>query len=144
MRVTNSTAAFLVLKFNLYSFVTLAFFISSGAVLWCLSNSNSSGHLDFTKKKDVGTEAGEVSDVPSSSVSSTAAAVAGKQASVPVHVQPAVVHQPIPEYQQRELLKSILEEKTKLKPKDSEEKRRIDEEKALLKQFIRAKSIPSL
>ncbi|XP_015061540.1 uncharacterized protein LOC107007430 [Solanum pennellii] len=103
-------------------------------------------YLFMTKKKDVGTEAGEVSDVPSSSVSSTAAitAVAGKQATVPALVQPAVVHEPIPEDQQRELMKWILEEKRKLKPKDPEEKKRIDEEKAMLKQFIRAKSISSL
>ncbi|XP_059286508.1 uncharacterized protein LOC132039960 [Lycium ferocissimum] len=93
-----------------------------------------------TKKNDVGAEAGEVSDSSTSAVT----AVAEKQATVPAPVQPAVVHEPIPEKQQRELLKWILEEKRKLKPKDPEEKRHIDEEKALLKQFIRAKSIPSL
>ncbi|XP_060172879.1 uncharacterized protein LOC132603713 isoform X2 [Lycium barbarum] len=93
-----------------------------------------------TKKNDVGAEAGEVSDSSTSAVT----AVAEKQATVPAPVQPAVVHEPIPEKQQRELMKWILEEKRKLKPKDPEEKRRIDEEKALLKQFIRAKSIPSL
>ncbi|XP_049370333.1 uncharacterized protein LOC125835247 [Solanum verrucosum] len=98
-------------------------------------------YIFMNKKKDVGTEAGEVSDVPSSSVSST---VAEKQATVPALVQPAIVHEPIPEDQQRELMKWILEEKRKLKPKDPEEKKRIDEEKAMLKQFIRAKSIPSL
>ncbi|MCD7462547.1 hypothetical protein HAX54_048732 [Datura stramonium] len=99
-----------------------------------------------TKKKDVGTEAGEVSEVPNSSISSAAAisAVAEKQATDPAPVQPAVVHEPIPEDQQREILKWILEEKRKVKPKDHEEKKRIDEEKAILKQFIRAKSIPSL
>ncbi|KAK6773402.1 hypothetical protein RDI58_028640 [Solanum bulbocastanum] len=103
-------------------------------------------YIFMTKKKDVGTEAGEVSDVPSSSVSSTAAitVVAEKQATVPALVQPAIVHEPIPEDQQRELMKWILEVKRKLKPKDPEEKKRIDEEKAMLKQFIRAKSIPSL
>ncbi|CAN4115421.1 unnamed protein product [Withania somnifera] len=99
-----------------------------------------------TKKKDVGTEAGEVSDVPSILVSPTAAitAVAEKQATIPAPVLPAVVHEPIPEHQQRELMKWILEEKRKLKPKDPEEKNLIDEEKAILKQFIRANSIPSL
>ncbi|KAG5572820.1 hypothetical protein H5410_062586 [Solanum commersonii] len=103
-------------------------------------------YIFMNKKKDVGTEAGEVSDVPSSSVSSTVAItiVAEKQATVPALVQPAIVHEPIPEDQQRELMKWILEEKRKLKPKDPEEKKRIDEEKAMLKQFIRAKSIPSL
>ncbi|KAL3322196.1 hypothetical protein AABB24_039701 [Solanum stoloniferum] len=100
-------------------------------------------YIFMTKKKDVGTEAGEVSDVPSSSVSSITV-VAEKQATVPALVQPAIVHESIPEDQQRELMKWILEEKRKLKPKDPEEKKRIDEEKAMLKQFIRAKSIPSL
>ncbi|KAJ9167948.1 hypothetical protein P3X46_019535 [Hevea brasiliensis] len=58
---------------------------------------------------------------------------------------PAVLKakQPIPEDQQRELFKWILEEKRKVKPKDQQEKKRIDEEKAILKQFIRAKAIPS-
>ncbi|XP_009598350.1 uncharacterized protein LOC107830192 [Nicotiana tabacum] len=91
-----------------------------------------------TKKKDVGTEAGEVVDSPSNSVSSAAAITAAPS------VQPAIVHEPISGEQQREIFKWILEEKRKLKPKDPEEKRRIDDEKAILKQFIRAKSIPSL
>ncbi|CAK7352644.1 unnamed protein product [Dovyalis caffra] len=41
--------------------------------------------------------------------------------------------EPIPEDKQRELFKWILEEKRKIKPKDLEEKKRIDEEKAILK-----------
>ena len=52
--------------------------------------------------------------------------------------------EPIPEDQQRELFKWLLEEKRKIKPKDPEEKKRIDEEKAILKQFIRVKPIPSI
>ncbi|KAJ8766941.1 hypothetical protein K2173_011759 [Erythroxylum novogranatense] len=52
--------------------------------------------------------------------------------------------EPIPEDQQRELFKWMLEEKRKVKPKDPEEKKRIDEEKAILKQFIHAKSIPRI
>lgn len=51
---------------------------------------------------------------------------------------------PIPEHEQRELYKWILEEKRKMKPRDSAEKKKIDEEKALLKQVLRAESIPSL
>ncbi|KAH7572144.1 hypothetical protein ACOSQ2_015420 [Xanthoceras sorbifolium] len=62
----------------------------------------------------------------------------------PTVVEPVKVREPIPEEQQRELFQWILEEKRKLKPKDTEEKKRIDEEKAILKQFIRAKSIPQL
>lgn len=50
----------------------------------------------------------------------------------------------VPEDQQHDLFEWILEEKRKIKPKDREEKKQIDEEKAILKQFIRAKSNPSL
>ncbi|KAM0932480.1 hypothetical protein DsansV1_C44g0240441 [Dioscorea sansibarensis] len=57
---------------------------------------------------------------------------------------PAKVLPPIPEAEQRQLLKWILEEKRKVKPTDPAEKKKIDEEKALLKQLIRAESLPSL
>ncbi|XP_050382151.1 uncharacterized protein LOC126799078 [Argentina anserina] len=60
----------------------------------------------------------------------------------PIITEPVKVHEPISEEQQREAFKWMLEEKRKVKPKDREEKKRIDEEKALLKQFIQAKSIP--
>ena len=50
----------------------------------------------------------------------------------------------ISEDQQCELFKWMLEEKRKIKPKDPEEKKRIDEDKAILKQFIRVKPIPSI
>lgn len=49
---------------------------------------------------------------------------------------------PIPEDEQRELFKWILEEKRKVEPKDRKEKKQIDEEKAVLKQFIRAERLP--
>lgn len=55
-----------------------------------------------------------------------------------------VARKPIPEDEQKELFKWILEEKRKIEPKDRKEKKRIDEEKALLKQFIRADRIPKL
>ncbi|CAL5199251.1 unnamed protein product [Lathyrus oleraceus] len=55
---------------------------------------------------------------------------------------PADVRAPIPEEQQREVFKWMLEEKRKMKPKDAMEKKQIDEEKDILKQFMRAKSIP--
>ncbi|KAL0885498.1 hypothetical protein Bca101_009481 [Brassica carinata] len=55
-----------------------------------------------------------------------------------------VARKPIPEDEQRELFKWILEEKRKMEPKDRKDKRRIDEEKAVLKQFIRAERIPKL
>lgn len=55
---------------------------------------------------------------------------------------PPMLREPIPEYQQRELFKWMLEEKRKVEPKDHEEKKHIDGDKAILKQFFRAKSIP--
>lgn len=57
---------------------------------------------------------------------------------------PPAVKDPLAEDQQRELFQWILDEKRKVKPKDREEKKQINEEKAVLKQFIRAESIPSL
>ncbi|PKA57281.1 hypothetical protein AXF42_Ash002585 [Apostasia shenzhenica] len=57
---------------------------------------------------------------------------------------PVKVLLPVPENEQRELFKWILEEKRKTKPGNKAEKKKLDEEKALLKEFIRAKSIPSL
>ncbi|CAA0827135.1 Unknown protein [Striga hermonthica] len=54
---------------------------------------------------------------------------------------PVIVRQPVTEDQQREIFNWILEEKRKVKPTSREEKKRIDEEKAILKEFIRANSI---
>ncbi|KAK2983817.1 hypothetical protein RJ640_008493 [Escallonia rubra] len=100
-----------------------------------------------TKKKNSSIEGGELPDSPPSPISTTAPAatsVIEKSVPLPPLVEPIKVREPIPENQQRELFKWILEEKRKVKPKDAEEKKRIDEEKAILKQFLRAKSIPSL
>lgn len=55
-----------------------------------------------------------------------------------------VTTQQIPEEEQRQLFKWILEEKRRIKTSDPLEKKRIDEEKALLKQFIKSKGIPTL
>ncbi|XAR67635.1 hypothetical protein NMG60_11002476 [Bertholletia excelsa] len=98
-----------------------------------------------TKKKDTDVEEGEVPGVAPTSGPTTAEVVPAREKTVlpPPIIEPKL-REPIPENQQRELFKWLLEEKRKVKPKDSEEKKRIDEEKALLKQFIRAKSIPSL
>ena len=63
---------------------------------------------------------------------------------LPAVIEPVKAREPVPLDQQLELFKWILEEKRKVKTKSPEEKKRIDEEKAILKQFIRAKSIPSL
>ncbi|KAF8036361.1 hypothetical protein BT93_C2163 [Corymbia citriodora subsp. variegata] len=59
-------------------------------------------------------------------------------------MKPVKIHRPVPEEEKRELFKWILEEKRKVKPQNREEKKQIDEEKAILKQFIRAESIPNL
>lgn len=76
--------------------------------------------------------------------SNPAAAAAAAITEVPV-VAPIIEpiqRAPIPEDQRRELFKWMLEERRKMKPKNAEEKKRIDEEKAILKQFIGAKSLP--
>lgn len=62
----------------------------------------------------------------------------------PATMESLKVREPIPADQQLELFKWILEEKRKVKPKDLEEKKRIDEEKAVLKHFIKTKSVPNL
>ncbi|GLT58327.1 hypothetical protein SLA2020_312280 [Shorea laevis] len=101
-----------------------------------------------TKKKDTDiTEEDAIKSVPSTPVSTTAVTTtpaAEKHLPTPSTVAPTKLPEPIPESQQRELFKWILEEKRKIKPTDPEAKKRLDEEKALLKQFIRAKSIPSV
>ncbi|XP_042057038.1 adenylyl cyclase-associated protein 2-like [Salvia splendens] len=78
----------------------------------------------------------------SSSTSATATTITEQPASSP-GVEP-IQRPPIPEEQQRELYKWMLEEKRKAKPRDAEEKKRIDEEKGILKQLIRAKSLPKI
>lgn len=82
-------------------------------------------------------------DRSSSSTSSSVAPAASVMPFTPPIVPPDQ-RPPIPEDQQRELFKWLLEEKRKVKAKDAEEKKCIDEEKAILKQFIRAKSLPSI
>ncbi|KAI3876044.1 hypothetical protein MKX03_026280 [Papaver bracteatum] len=51
---------------------------------------------------------------------------------------------PIPHEQQLELYKWISEKKRKFKPISAEEKKKLDEEKAILEAFIRSKSVPSI
>lgn len=60
----------------------------------------------------------------------------------PPVMKPLKVQQPIPEDDQHELFKWMLDEKRKVIPKDREDKKQIDEDKAILKQLIRGKSIP--
>ncbi|GAB4842456.1 hypothetical protein Ancab_012429 [Ancistrocladus abbreviatus] len=98
-----------------------------------------------TKKKDVVVEE-EALDAPSSEnrsiVTPTSPVIEKPSPSLPI-AEPLKLQEPITENQQRELFKWMLEEKRKVKAKDLQEKKRIDEEKAILKQFLRATSIPS-
>ncbi|KAF9600989.1 hypothetical protein IFM89_014974 [Coptis chinensis] len=97
-----------------------------------------------TNKKEKGAEDGEVAvAVPSTPVANTTAPVP-EGPPPPPRIEPVTVREPIPEDKQREIFKWMLEEKRKVKPSSPEEKKRLDEEKAILKQFIRGKSIPSL
>lgn len=113
--------------------LVLAVNIAIGVYLYARTSKKQSAEKDVETKKQL----------PSSPVVSKEAIVPEKtistEMSAPVKALP-----PVPEHEQRELFKWILEEKRKVKPRDSLEKKKIDEEKALLKQFIRAKSIPSL
>ncbi|KAK2353074.1 WAS/WASL-interacting family protein [Trifolium repens] len=95
-----------------------------------------------TKKTD--TEEEEKDATPISVKDTTTAPVAETSVTLQPTANPVIKREPIPENQQRELFKWILEEKRKIKPKDAEEKRRIEEEKALLKNLLRSKSIPSI
>ncbi|CAA0814629.1 Unknown protein [Striga hermonthica] len=93
-----------------------------------------------TKGKDTSEE--ETPEGPTISTTTSTAPVSEKPVRQPI--TELVARAPVPEDRQRELFKWMLEEKRKVKPRDAEEKKRIDEEKAILKQFIRAKSVPSL
>ncbi|KAF8045959.1 hypothetical protein N665_4179s0001 [Sinapis alba] len=93
-----------------------------------------------TKKKDTDPASGEIS------AKSGSVAAMEKHVSSAVVAEPVVIkaREPIPEMQQRELFKWMLDEKRKVKPRNAEEKKKVDEEKAILKQFIGSKTIPSL
>lgn len=99
-----------------------------------------------TTLKDPRTDDAEIPDGPTGSTSTSTAPAAATITEKPVTptVMEPIQRAPIPEDQQRELFKWMLEEKRKVKPRDAEEKKRIDEEKATLKQFIRAKSLPTI
>ncbi|KAG8086568.1 hypothetical protein GUJ93_ZPchr0010g11168 [Zizania palustris] len=90
--------------------------------------------------KDSGKEDAETDPVPTSS-----SAAAEKSAEATAAPTPRKVLPPISEDEQRQLYRWMLEEKRKTKaPKSAAEKKKIDEDKALLKEFIRAESLPSL
>ncbi|KAK3426753.1 uncharacterized protein LOC104449964 isoform X1 [Eucalyptus grandis] len=96
-----------------------------------------------SKKDQTITEEEDSKAVSSTPVPTTVTTtIAATEKPVPIIAEPVKPREPIPEDRQRELFKWILEEKRKLKPRDREERKRLDEEKAILKQFIRAKSLP--
>ncbi|KAL7140291.1 hypothetical protein ABFS83_09G111300 [Erythranthe nasuta] len=102
----------------------------------------------YTMKDKTKSEEEEETSVGPTISSSTSATISDtskiieKPITLPI-VEP-IKRAPIPVDNQRELFKWMLEEKRKVKPIDAEEKKRIDEEKAILKQFIRANSIPTI
>ncbi|KAI3727314.1 hypothetical protein L1987_67127 [Smallanthus sonchifolius] len=101
-------------------------------------------YLYTRTNKEEKTEVDEPATAVSSTLPSTGISTASAghtSTSTPAIRDPV---KPIPVDQQRELLKWILEEKRKVKTKDPQEKKQNNEEKALLKQLIRAKSIPYL
>ncbi|GAA0182209.1 hypothetical protein Leryth_007820 [Lithospermum erythrorhizon] len=100
----------------------------------------------FTKplKKESVEETAKVEAEVSSTPTETSTPTFEEPLLSPPITPPIIVRDPIPEDQQRELFKWVLEEKRKVKPQSREEKKKIDEEKAILKQFIRAESIPKI
>ncbi|XP_047045362.1 uncharacterized protein LOC124649841 [Lolium rigidum] len=72
------------------------------------------------------------------------ASTADKPAPEPAAAVPRKKFPPIPEDEQRRVYMWMLEEKRKVRPRDKAEKRRLDDEKALLKEIIRAESLPKL
>ncbi|KAL1200719.1 hypothetical protein V5N11_015110 [Cardamine amara subsp. amara] len=100
------------------------------------------GYLFFRTKKKV------IEPVDEEMAAKSAPVTVEKPVLSTVVVEPVPVvvkaREPIPEKQQRELFKWMLDEKRKVNPKSAEEKKRIEEEKAILKQFIRSKTIPTL
>ena len=95
-----------------------------------------------TKKKDEHIEEGAT---PVSIPATKTAPIVEKTLQYsPSITKPVKLQEPISEDQQCELFKWMLEEKRTIKPKDPEGKKRIDEDKAILIQFIRVKPIPSI
>ncbi|CAM0953354.1 unnamed protein product [Alopecurus aequalis] len=71
-------------------------------------------------------------------------AAADKSPPEPVAAPPAKVLPPIPDDEQRRVYRWMLEEKRKVRPRDAAERKRLDDEKALLKEIIRAESLPRI
>ncbi|XP_010552208.1 PREDICTED: uncharacterized protein LOC104822633 [Tarenaya hassleriana] len=98
-----------------------------------------------TKKKDTSPTDEETAPPSTQSTDAAVASVdAQKTPALAVVTEPVKAREPIPVKEQRDLFKWMLEEKRKANPKGAEEKKKIDEEKEMLKQLIRAKTIPNL
>ncbi|KAL6848829.1 hypothetical protein ACP4OV_021412 [Aristida adscensionis] len=82
-------------------------------------------------------------DAATDPAAATASTLSAAKPAEPI-VTPRKALPPISEDEQRQLYKWMLEEKRKIKPHNAAEKKKLDEEKALLKEFIRAESLPSL
>ncbi|XP_010534901.1 PREDICTED: uncharacterized protein LOC104810345 [Tarenaya hassleriana] len=121
-------------------------FVRRNKFLWPLLltvNLAVGGYVYFRTKKDNTSPSSEETETETKTVPPLLV-TAEKPHSLAVAAEPVKAREPIPEKEQRELFKWMLDEKRKVKPKDPEEKKRMDEEKAILKQFIRAKTIPNL
>ncbi|CAM8894284.1 unnamed protein product [Rhodiola kirilowii] len=115
-----------------------------------IKKQNASGEEEtaLTATNSVSTSGHPVAEISAPSVSVSAPLVStqasGQTASSSAITTSQNAHTTLSAEQQRKLFRWILEEKRKTKPKNAEEKKRIDAEKAVLKQFIRAESIPTL
>jgi len=98
-----------------------------------------------TYKRDQEKKNAEAAAAAAAALSSPASATAKAEDPVPAPAPaPKIVRPPLSEDEQRQVYKWMLEEKRKIKPRDAAEKKKINEEKALLKEFIRAQSLPRL
>ncbi|PAN30058.1 hypothetical protein GQ55_5G270800 [Panicum hallii var. hallii] len=96
---------------------------------------------DQEKKHTEAAAAAAAAAALSSPASATAKAADPAPAPAPT---PKIVLPPPSEDEQRQVYKWMLEEMRKIKPRDAAEKNKLNEEKALLKDFIRAESLPRL
>jgi len=98
-----------------------------------------------TYKRDQEKKNAQAAAAAAAALSSPASATAKAEDPVPAPAPaPKIVRPPLSEDEQRQVYKWMLEEKRKIKPRDAAEKKKINEEKALLKEFIRAQSLPRL
>ncbi|CAL9112302.1 unnamed protein product, partial [Musa hybrid cultivar] len=92
--------------------------------------------LRTSKKESTEKDEEAVGEVPASPVATIKPVIPDKEQVVGSIPAPLKVLPPIAEQEQRELFQWILEEKRKVKPGDRAEKKKIDEEKALLKHCL--------